>query len=102
MSASLFCVPDSSTAPAFTAGPVPLSGDGDARIDQNVTVCPVSRAGRARAPERGFCSASQDERLSRGEADEPVLDEDELVARQGFDRFGVELREWARALRDEP
>ncbi len=85
MSASLFCVPDSSTAPAFTAGPVPLSGDGDARIDQNVTVCPVSRAGRA-----------------RGEADEPVLDEDELVARQGFDRFGVELREWARALRDEP
>jgi hypothetical protein len=38
ITASLFCAPDSSGAPAFTAGPVPLSSDGDARIRQHVTV----------------------------------------------------------------
>src|SRR5437773_826531 len=38
ISASFFCAPDSDTAPAFTAGPVPLSSDGDARIDEHVTV----------------------------------------------------------------
>jgi hypothetical protein len=37
ISASFFCAPDSSTA-VFTAGPVPLSPDGDARIKQHVTV----------------------------------------------------------------
>ena len=37
ISASLFCAPDSSTA-AFTTGPVPLSSDGDTRIEQHVTL----------------------------------------------------------------
>jgi hypothetical protein len=38
VSASLFCAPDSSAAPAFTTGPVPLSSDGDARIKQHVAL----------------------------------------------------------------
>jgi hypothetical protein len=37
IAASFFCAPDSSAA-AFTAGPVPLESDGDARIRQTVTV----------------------------------------------------------------
>jgi hypothetical protein len=36
--ASFFCAPDSNTVPAFNAGPVPLSADGDARIKETVTV----------------------------------------------------------------
>ena len=38
ITASLFCAPDSNTAPAFTAGPVSLSSDGDARISKHVTL----------------------------------------------------------------
>ena len=38
ISASLFCAPDSNASAAFTAGPVPLSSDGDARISQHVTL----------------------------------------------------------------
>lgn len=38
ITASLFCAPDSNAAPAFTAGPVPLSSGGNARIRQHVTV----------------------------------------------------------------
>jgi len=38
LSASLFCAPDSNTAPAFTAGPAPLSSDGDARLREHVAV----------------------------------------------------------------
>lgn len=37
IAAHFFCAPDS-TAAAFTAGPVPLASDGDARIRQTVTV----------------------------------------------------------------
>jgi hypothetical protein len=37
IAASFFCAPDSSAA-VFTAGPVPLESDGDARIRQTVTV----------------------------------------------------------------
>jgi hypothetical protein len=36
--ASFFCAPDSNTVPAFNAGPVPLSSEGDARINETVTV----------------------------------------------------------------
>ena len=35
---SLFCAPDSDTAPAFTTESTPLSADGDARLRQEVTV----------------------------------------------------------------
>jgi hypothetical protein len=38
ITAALYCASDSNAAPAFTAGPVPLSSRGDARIDQKVTV----------------------------------------------------------------
>jgi hypothetical protein len=38
IAAHFFCAPDSNTAAAFTAGPVPLASDGDARIRQTVTV----------------------------------------------------------------
>lgn len=38
ISASFFCAPDSNAVAAFTAGPVPLAADGDARIRQMVTV----------------------------------------------------------------
>ena len=37
IAAHFFCAPDSTVA-AFTAGPVPLASDGDARIRQTVTV----------------------------------------------------------------
>lgn len=38
ITASLHCAPDSDPAPAFTAGPVPLSHSGNAEIEQKVTV----------------------------------------------------------------
>ena len=38
IAASFFCSPDSNTTPAFTAGPVPLASDGDARIREKVTL----------------------------------------------------------------
>jgi hypothetical protein len=38
IAASFFCAPDSSAVAAFTAGPVPLASDGDARIRQMVTL----------------------------------------------------------------
>jgi hypothetical protein len=38
ITASFFCSPDSNPAAAFTASPVPLAADGDARIRQMVTV----------------------------------------------------------------
>ncbi len=38
IAASFFCAPDSNVTPAFTAGPVPLASDGDARIHQKVAV----------------------------------------------------------------
>jgi hypothetical protein len=38
VAASFFCAPDSNILAAFTAGPVPLAPDGDARIRQMVTV----------------------------------------------------------------
>jgi hypothetical protein len=38
IAAHFFCAPDSNTVAAFTAGPVPLASDGDARIRQTVTV----------------------------------------------------------------
>lgn len=38
VAAHFFCAPDSNTAAAFTAGPVPLASDGDARIRQTVTL----------------------------------------------------------------
>jgi hypothetical protein len=38
IAASFFCAPDSNVTTAFTAGPVPLATDGDARIHQKVTV----------------------------------------------------------------
>jgi hypothetical protein len=38
IAASFFCAPDSNTVAAFTAGPVPLAADGDARIRETVTV----------------------------------------------------------------
>lgn len=37
---SLYCAPDSSSAPAFTTDPVPLSAQGDAHVRQHVTVPP--------------------------------------------------------------
>jgi len=38
IAASFFCAPDSNATAAFTAGPVPLATDGDARINQKVTL----------------------------------------------------------------
>ena len=38
IAAHFFCAPDSNTVAAFTAGPVPLASDGDARIRQTITV----------------------------------------------------------------
>ena len=106
IAAHFFCAPDSTVA-AFTAGPVPLASDGDARIRQKRDGAePVPRTRRARAnPGSGRAGLlHRSERLHElgRKADELVLDQDELVAPQGFDRFEVDLGEWARAFGNEP